>query len=102
MSQVLAELRHPIRRELLRLTIATDQPVSPSDLAKQVEGPTLSTVSYHVRILSLCGALELVATQQSRGATRHFYRAAMEAEQAHEALRLAEGPDADPAGDEIS
>lgn len=92
------ELQHPLRRELLRLTIDSE-PISPTALSRQVNA-TLSTVAYHVRVLTNCGALELVETKQSRGSTMHFYRAAGSPERAREALRLAE--DLDGPGEEVS
>lgn len=91
MERLLAELRHPLRRELLRLTIDSE-PISPTELTRQVD-VTLSTVAYHVRVLANCGALELVETSQSRGSIMHFYRAAGSPERAREALRLAEAGD---------
>lgn len=91
MERLLVELQHPLRRELLRLTIDSE-PISPTELTRRVD-VTLSTVAYHVRVLANCGALELVETRQSRGATMHFYRAAGSPERAREALRLAEGED---------
>lgn len=93
MERLLVELQHPLRRELLRLTIGSE-PISPTELSRQVKAnATLSTVAYHVRVLANCGALELVETQLSRGSTMHFYRAAGSPERAREALRLAEAED---------
>lgn len=51
--------------------------LSPRELAEGLAEP-LSTVSYHVRVLTACGALELVGTRPVRGSTQHFYRANVE------------------------
>jgi DNA-binding transcriptional ArsR family regulator len=100
-DRLLAELRHPLRRELLRLAIEEKEPISPRDLARKVERP-LSNVAYHVRVLALCGGLEMVRKTPSRGSIQHFYRAAVTPEQGREALRQAEEKDEDAAGEEIS
>jgi DNA-binding transcriptional ArsR family regulator len=71
---VLSALRHPLRKELLRLYVKEAAILSPkelSDFTKQ----SLSAVGYHVRALAGYGAVELVDTQQRRGAIEHFYEA---------------------------
>jgi predicted transcriptional regulator len=100
MGRLLAELKHPLRRELLRLMIDAD-PTSPRELAEKLTRP-LSNVAYHVRVLNTCGALELVRKTPSRGSVEHFYRAAVKPEQAREALRQAEDTNGGAAGEEIS
>lgn len=99
-DRLLKVLKHPLRRQILRLTIDAE-PTSPRDLSNELEC-TLSTVAYHVRVLAQSGALDLVHTKQVRGSTQHFYRAAIEAPQAHHLLSLAEKPDSGPTGEEIS
>lgn len=74
MSKLLGALRHPLRREILRL-MAEREPTSPRELSTTLSQP-LSNVSYHVRVLASCGALELVGTKQVRGSMQHFYRPA--------------------------
>lgn len=71
-------LAHPLRRRILRKALASDGEISPRELASSLEQP-LSRLSYHVRVLSVCGALELVRTKQIRGSTQHFYRSTLEA-----------------------
>jgi DNA-binding transcriptional ArsR family regulator len=100
MSRLLAELKHPLRRQLLRQMIDAE-PTSPRELAEKVGHP-LSNVAYHVRVLKVCGGLELVRKRPSRGSVQHFYRAAVKPEQAREALRLAEDTNGGAAGEEIS
>jgi DNA-binding transcriptional ArsR family regulator len=78
-------LAHPTRRRILRLAIAEESEVSPRGLASKLSLP-LARVSYHVRILAHCGALELVRTRQTRGSNQHFYRPTVDAPWAREAL----------------
>ena len=47
---------------------------SPNQLAREL-GLPLGRVSYHIRLLSDLGAIELVRTEPRRGALEHFYRA---------------------------
>jgi DNA-binding transcriptional ArsR family regulator len=69
-------LSHPLRQRLLERL--GDRVASPVELAKEVEQP-LNLVAYHVRVLERRGILELVRTRPRRGATEHFYRAAVPA-----------------------
>jgi DNA-binding transcriptional ArsR family regulator len=65
-------MAHPIRAQVLQLLAASDG--SPSELAESL-GASLTTVSYHFRILTHLGFLELVETIPRRGAIEHRYRA---------------------------
>jgi hypothetical protein len=67
-------LRHPLRRELLRLYVAESERLSPKELADFTKQP-LSCVGWHVRVLAENKAVELVATKPRRGAVEHFYEA---------------------------
>lgn len=89
-TNLLAALGHPTRRRILK-AMAPDEEVSPRELSRDFDLP-LSMVSYHVRVLAECGALELVRTAQVRGATQHFYRSAFEAGWARSALAEADDP----------
>jgi len=74
--RVIKALGHPLRQRILQ---ALNQEVaSPSELATKLEEP-LGNVSYHVKILESCDAIELVRTAPVRGALEHFYRATMRA-----------------------
>lgn len=84
-------LAHPLRRQILREALANESEVSPRELASNLEQP-LSRLSYHVRVLAGCGALELVRTKQIRGSTQHFYRSVLDAPWAKLALEAQEGP----------
>jgi DNA-binding transcriptional ArsR family regulator len=95
-NDLLVALRHPLRRQILRLMLS-DEAISPRDLSAVLEQP-LSNVSYHVRVLADCAAICLVSTRPVRGSMQHFYRAAIEAPWALEVLELSE-PQAQPAGE---
>jgi len=83
-------LAHPVRRRILREAIADEGELSPKGLARELDQP-LPRLSYHVRVLAQCGALELARTQKIRGSTQHFYRAAV-APWAQLALEQSRGP----------
>ncbi|HEU4944973.1 MAG TPA: winged helix-turn-helix domain-containing protein [Solirubrobacterales bacterium] len=87
---LLAALRHPLRRRILRAMSPKDE-LSPRELSKEL-GQPLSKVSYHVRVLADCGVLQLTRTAQVRGSTQHFYRSTFEARWARSALAEAGQP----------
>ncbi len=87
-------LAHPLRRRILREALADDSEISPRDLASNLDQP-LSRLSYHVRVLSGCGVLELVRTKRVRGSTQHFYRSVLDAPWAKLALEAHESPPGD-------
>jgi DNA-binding transcriptional ArsR family regulator len=68
----LKAIAHPLRVRILALL--KDRQMSPKELAERFD-VTLGAMAYHVRLLSQLGLIELVGTQQRRGATEHFYRA---------------------------
>jgi DNA-binding transcriptional ArsR family regulator len=65
-------LAHPLRLRILG--VLEERVASPKEIALEL-GASLGVVSYHVRMLSTSGFLELVGTQPRRGATEHYYRA---------------------------
>lgn len=84
-------MAHPLRRRILRTMVNGDAELSPRELADRLTQP-LSRLSYHVKVLSKCGALELVGTQPVRGSTQHFYRAVVDAAWALMALEASAEP----------
>jgi len=72
--RILKALGHPLRQRVLQ--VLNRGIASPSQIAQEIEEP-LSNVSYHVKILESCDAIELVKTEPVRGALEHFYRATM-------------------------
>jgi len=84
-------LGHPMRRKILREMIDTGEEASPRELAAQLD-EQLSALSYHVRVLAECKAVELVRTERIRGSTQHFYRAIVKANWALSALEAGDEP----------
>lgn len=84
-------LGHPMRRRILREMLDTGGEVSPRELSAKLS-EQLSALSYHVRVLAECRAIELVRTEQIRGSTQHFYRAVVKANWAISALKTGEVP----------
>ena len=84
-------LGHPMRRQILREMVDRREEVSPRELALKLRHQ-LSALSYHVRVLAECGAIELVRTEQIRGSTQHFYRAVVKSAWAITALKTGEKP----------
>ncbi len=71
---LLSAFGHPLRRTILKLFLEVKEPRSPKGLSELTESQ-LSNVSYHVRVLAECGALEIVAERPVGGSTEHFYEA---------------------------
>lgn len=69
---LLDALRNPLRRSLLRRYVESKEMLSPKELAKLEKQP-LSGVSYHVRVLVKCGAIEEAGDRRVRGSIEHFY-----------------------------
>ena len=71
-EQLVKGLSHPVRTECL--TVLSDQVASPREISEILD-EDLSNVSYHVRVLSELGLIELVHEEPVRGAVAHFYKA---------------------------
>jgi DNA-binding transcriptional ArsR family regulator len=69
-------LSHPLRQRILQ-RLNEDGIRSPNELSRELGDP-LGNVSYHVRILRELDCVELVSTEQRRGALEHYYRATAE------------------------
>lgn len=69
---LLDALRNPLRRSLLRRYVTSNEMLSPKELSG-LEGQPLSGVSYHVRVLAKCGAIEEAGDRRVRGSIEHFY-----------------------------
>lgn len=65
-------LSHPLRWQILALL--NEGTKTPAGIARQL-GVRTENVSYHVRVLSDLGLIELVKTTPVRGALEHHYRA---------------------------
>jgi len=84
-------LAHPLRRRILRKMIEDEVEISPRDLARDL-GEPLGRLSYHVRVLALCSAIELVRMEQVRNSNQHLYRVIVDARWAQMALETAGDP----------
>ena len=71
-ESLLRAISHPLRHRLLGML--DGRTASPNQLARELDLP-LGRVSYHIRLLSDLGAIELVRTEPRRGALEHFYQA---------------------------
>jgi DNA-binding transcriptional ArsR family regulator len=63
---------HPLRAKIW--TVLAEEVASPNELSRRF-GEGIADVAYHVKVLRENGVIELVNTQQVRGAVEHFYRA---------------------------
>jgi predicted transcriptional regulator len=73
-DSLLQILRHPLRKQLLRLYVEEDGMLSPKELSVFTKRH-VSNVGYHVRVLVDYGAVEIVAEEKRRGSVEHFYEA---------------------------
>ncbi|MFL5898880.1 MAG: helix-turn-helix domain-containing protein [Solirubrobacterales bacterium] len=71
-EQLVKGLSHPLRTECL--SVLAERVASPREIAEFLDDD-LSNVSYHVRVLSELGLIELVKEEPVRGAVAHFYKA---------------------------
>lgn len=65
---------HPLRLSIIELYAAGDE-LTPVDVQRALSEDKIGNVSYHVRGLLADGFIELVRTEQRRGALAHYYRA---------------------------
>ena len=71
-ERLVKALTHPLRWRILELLNRGIS--SPREIAEEL-GAKLGDVGYHVRRLHELGVIELVRTEQRRGAIKHFYKA---------------------------
>lgn len=71
-DRFLKVISHPVRIEILR--VLSNRVASPKELAREL-GESLSNVSYHFKYLRLEDCIEILDTEQRRGAIEHYYRA---------------------------
>lgn len=70
----MGKVYHPLRERIVRAIDGNEKGVMSPNGLRQVLDEPLGNVSYHVRLLVGCGALELAKTEPRRGAVEHFYR----------------------------
>ena len=71
-DRLVKALTHPLRWRILE--VLNRGVSSPREIAEELDAK-LGDVGYHVRRLHELGAIELVRTEQRRGAIKHFYKA---------------------------
>lgn len=70
LAQGLLGFGHPVR---IRCLVLLEFERTPSELHQLIAGPSLGTVSYHMRMLNEYGLIEQTRTEPRRGALAHFY-----------------------------
>jgi DNA-binding transcriptional ArsR family regulator len=93
-TDLFTALVHPVRRRILRMMLAEGAEMAPRELSARL-GEPLSALSYHVRVLEECEAVELTGTELAHGATIHLYRCTLRTEWARAALKATEDPPRD-------
>jgi len=63
---------HPLRIQILQ--VLNERDASPNEMVR-VLGSPLGNIAYHTRVLEKCGCVEVVRTEQRRGAVEHYFRA---------------------------
>lgn len=67
-------LDHPVRREILRGLNGSGESRSPAELAKAaLSGADISSVSYHARVLEVCGSVRSTGTHRRGGNQTRLY-----------------------------
>jgi DNA-binding transcriptional ArsR family regulator len=74
-ERLVKAVAHPLRHRVLA-AIDESGEASPKQVAAAL-GEPLGRVSHHVRVLARLGTIELTRTEPRRGATEHYYRAAV-------------------------
>ncbi len=64
-------LDHPLRLRIL--VLLTERSASPNEMSSLFDNP-LGNCAYHTRVLEELRQVEIVAEEQRRGATEHFFR----------------------------
>lgn len=72
-SQMAAAIAHPLRFKILQAMNAPARRLSPNEYHLKTGHP-LGNCAYHFRKLEEAGCIELVETEQRRGATEHYYQ----------------------------
>lgn len=65
-------LAHPLRVRILE--VVNERPISPAAFTRELDGPPLSRVAYHFRVLEKHGCIECIEEVKRRGAMEHIYR----------------------------
>jgi len=92
-TALLRALDHPLRREALRKMHISEVPQSAKALSKSIDAPA-TTISYHLKVLSLLNVITLVSKRRVRAALeKGFVSKIADHEQAIRILADTEGCD---------
>lgn len=72
-ADLIKAIDHPLRRRILRLLGDHEEPLSPAQMAEELDF-SLSMTAYHIRILHELRAIERTGRRQVRGALQRFYK----------------------------
>jgi DNA-binding transcriptional ArsR family regulator len=72
-ADLIKAIDHPLRRRVLRLLGDRDEPLSPAQMAEELDF-SLSMTAYHIRILYELRAVARAGRRQVRGALQRFYK----------------------------
>jgi DNA-binding transcriptional ArsR family regulator len=65
-------LAHPLRVRILE--VINERPISPVAFTRELDGPALSQISYHFRVLEKHGCIECIEEVKRRGSMEHIYQ----------------------------
>jgi DNA-binding transcriptional ArsR family regulator len=65
-------LAHPLRVRILE--VVNERPISPAAFTRELDGPPLSRISYHFRVLQKHGCIECIEEVKRRGSMEHIYQ----------------------------
>jgi DNA-binding transcriptional ArsR family regulator len=70
-------IAHPLRRRILHLIAEWGEPISPAQVAIELDLP-LGTAIYHANVLRRLGAVEPVGVRRVHGTVEHVYDSTIE------------------------
>jgi len=65
-------LAHPLRVRILE--VINERPISPVAFTRELDGPALSQIAYHFRVLEKHGCIECIEEVKRRGSMEHIYQ----------------------------
>jgi DNA-binding transcriptional ArsR family regulator len=80
-SDVVRALDHPLRVQILQ--ILNERDASSNELAALL-GVAIGNIAYHTRVLQRCACIELLGTEQRRGAVERYFRAVPRSDIGHQ------------------
>jgi DNA-binding transcriptional ArsR family regulator len=78
-AKVLRATVAPLRRRILRELHEVGEARSPAEVASAMH-MRVTSIAYHIKVLSECGVITLTDARPSRGAIEHFYASTVTAD----------------------